>query len=153
MSSAADLVPPVFLRSGPAIIAGFGVPGRAVAEWMADRKIPYSVIEKNGQIVDRCSLTGTPIIAGDVQDEAVLRKAGIEQAGIFAITVPVEAVVLAAVGIARRLNPRVYIIARCTFISGGLEAHRLGANETIVAEELAAREFVRRLQRDGESTD
>ena len=90
MSSATHSVPPVFLRSGPAIIAGFGVPGRAVAEWMTDHKIPYTVIEKNAQIVDRCSLTGTPIIAGDVQDEAILRQAGIENAGVFAVTVPVE---------------------------------------------------------------
>jgi len=145
MSSEAFSIPPHFLRNGPAVIAGFGVPGRAVAEWMAARQIPYVVIEQNLQIVDRCALTGTPIISGDVREEAVLRQAGIEKAGIFAITVPVEAVVLQTVAIARRLNPRLHIIARCTYISGGHEAHRLGANETIVAEEIAAHEFVRRL--------
>jgi voltage-gated potassium channel Kch len=149
MSSEARLVPPPFLLTGPAVIAGFGVPGRAVAEWMAVHNIPYTVIELNGHIVDRCSMTGTPIIGGNITEEEVLRKAGIEKAGIFAITVPVETVVLAAVAIARRLNPHIHIIARCTYISGGLEAHRLGANETIVAEEIAAREFVRRLEISG----
>jgi CPA2 family monovalent cation:H+ antiporter-2 len=149
MSSEATSIHRPFLRNGPAVIAGFGVPGRAVAEWMAARQIPYLVIEQNNQIVNRCSLTGTPIIVGDTREEAVLRRAGIENAGIFAVTVPVEAVVLDAVAIARRLNPRLHIIARCTYISGGLEAHRLGANETIVAEEIAAHEFVRRLDSSG----
>jgi CPA2 family monovalent cation:H+ antiporter-2 len=145
MASEAQLVPSQYL-TGPAVIAGFGVPGRAVAEWMEARNISYTVIEQNELIVDRCSLTGTPIIPGDVRDEAVLRQAGIAGATIFAITVPVEPVVLAAVAMARRINPTIHIIARCTYISGGLEAHRLGANETIVAEEVAAREFVRRLE-------
>jgi voltage-gated potassium channel Kch len=81
-----------------------------------------------------------------VQDEGILKKAGIEGATIFAITVPVESVVLTAIQVARRLNPRVHIIARCIYISGGLQAHRLGANETIVAEEMAAREFVHRFE-------
>jgi voltage-gated potassium channel Kch len=150
MASEARFIPSQYL-TGPAIVAGFGVPGRAVAEWMEARNIPYTVIEQNGVIVDRCSLTGTPIIAGDAREEEVLRQAGIERATIIAITIPVEAVVLATVSLARRLNPAIYIIARCTYISGGHEAHRLGANETIVAEEIAALEFVRRLEISGAS--
>ncbi len=68
-----------------------------------------------------------------------------ERAAIFAIAVPVEAVALEAVRVARELNAKVRIIARCTYISGGLEAARRGADETIFAEEIAAKEFVRLL--------
>jgi voltage-gated potassium channel len=128
-----------------AIIAGYGVPGRAVAEWMSARSIPFIVIEQNQQIVNRCEPTGVTIVAGDVRDEKVLMRAGIDKADIFAIAVPIEAVVLEAVSVARKLNPTVRIIARCTYISGGMEAARRGANDTIVAEEIAAREFVRLL--------
>jgi voltage-gated potassium channel Kch len=128
-----------------AIIAGFGVPGRAIAEWLTTHGIPYVVIEQNEPIVERCAGTGVPIAAGDVRDEQVLKRAGIERATIFAIAVPIESVVLEAVRVARRLNPTVRIIARCTYISGGLEAARRGADETIVAEEIAAKEFIRLL--------
>lgn len=128
-----------------AIIAGFGVPGRAIAEWLTAHGIPYVVIEQNQPIVERCAGTGVPIVAGDVRDEQVLKRAGIERATIFAIAVPIESVVLEAVRVARRLNSTVRIIARCTYISGGLEAVRRGADETIVAEEIAAKEFVRLL--------
>jgi CPA2 family monovalent cation:H+ antiporter-2 len=149
MSSETVAKPPISYLTGPVVIAGFGVPGRAVAEWVASHRVPYVVIEQNDQIVGRCSKTGTPIIAGDVRDENILKQAGIEKAALFAITVPVDAVVRIAVEMARRLNPQIHIIARCTYISGGLEAHRLGANETVVAEEIVAHEFVRRLQVGG----
>jgi voltage-gated potassium channel Kch len=60
-------------------------------------------------------------------------------------------VVLEAVSIARKLNPKVRIIARVQYISAGLDAVRRGADEAVVAEELAAREFVRLLE-GGRST-
>jgi len=128
-----------------AIIAGFGVPGRAVAEWMANHNIDFVVIEQNLDIVQRCGGRALSIIAGNVLDEEVLKRAGIERASVIAIALPNESVVLDTVSLARRLNPTIKIIARCTFISGGLEASRRGADETIVAEETAAREFVRLL--------
>ncbi len=129
-----------------AVIGGYGVPGRAVAEWMKAHGIPFVVIELNAQIVERCSATGTPIIGGDVRTETTLIQAGIERASYLALTVPVESIVLEVIPVARRLNPSVRIIARCTFISGGLEAMRRGADETVVAEEIAALEFVRRFE-------
>lgn len=131
--------------TGHGVIAGFGVPGRAVAEWMAGRGLAYVVVETNEKIVARCGKTGTRMIHGDVRSEQVLLRAGIDRASIFAIAVPAEGAAVEAVSIARRLNPAVRIIARCTYISGGLDASRRGADETIVAEEIVAREFVRRL--------
>ncbi len=136
---------------GHAIIAGYGVPGRAFAEWMSHRKMPYIVIEQNEMIVDRCSATGTSIIAGDVRNEQTLIHAGVERATIIALTIPIEAVVLEAIGIVRKLNPHARIIARVQYISSGLDAVRRGADEAVVAEELAAREFVRLLD-GGRST-
>ena len=134
-----------------AIIAGFGVPGRAFAEWMTIHQMPYVVIEQNETIVDRCGRGGTSIIAGDIRSEQTLLHAGIERASLLALTVPIESVVLDTVTVARRLNPTIRIIARLQYISSGLDAVRRGADEAVVAEELAAREFVRLLE-GGRST-
>jgi voltage-gated potassium channel Kch len=131
--------------NGHGVIAGFGVPGRAVAEWMTGHGIAYVVIEANEKIVNRCGKSGTRIIHGDARQEQVLQQAGIERASLFAIAVPAECAALEAVSIARRLNPNIRIIARCSYISGGLDATKRGADETIVAEEVVAKEFVRRL--------
>jgi voltage-gated potassium channel len=134
-----------------AIIAGFGVPGRAFAEWMTIHKLPYVVVEQNETIVERCGRTGTSIIAGDIRNEQTLLAAGITRAKLLALTVPIESVVLEATAVARRLNSTVRIIARVQYISSGLDAVRRGADEAVVAEELAAREFVRLLE-GGRST-
>jgi voltage-gated potassium channel len=126
-----------------AIIAGFGVPGRAFADAMEIKGVACVVIERNEAIVERCQNINAHLIAGDVRSEQVLRRAGIERASIIALTIPIEAVVLEAVIIARRLNPTARIIARVQYISAGLDAVKHGADEAVVAEELAAREFVR----------
>jgi voltage-gated potassium channel Kch len=132
--------------NGHAIIAGFGVPGRAVGEILASRQIPFVVIELNPKTVDRCSHSGFHMLEGDVREEHVLRRAGIERASFFAVTVPDDQTALEAVRIARMLNPNVPIIARCHFISNGMEAHRRGATEVVIEEKVVAQEFLRLLK-------
>ena len=133
------------LLSGHAIIAGFGVPGRAVGEVLAARRVPFVVIELNPKTVDRCSHSGVHIIEGDVRQEATLRRAGIERASLFAITVPDDQTAMESVRVARSLNAAIPIVARCHFISNGMEAHRRGASEVVIEEKVVAQEFVRLL--------
>ncbi len=134
---------------GHAVIAGFGVPGRAVAELLTGRNMPFRVIEANPQTVERCAQLGFEMIAGDVSDERTLRQAGVDRAALFAIAVPNDAAVLEAVRLARAMNPTVHILARCHFISAGMEARRRGANEVVIEEQMVGEEFVRRVKGSG----
>ena len=129
-----------------AIIAGFGVPGRAVADRLAARQVPFCVIELNPKTVERCSHVGVHIIAGDVCDEQTLRRAGVETAALLVLAVPSDHSVLEAVRVARMLNPTLRIFARCRFISSGMEAHRRGADQVVVEEQAVASEFERLLE-------
>jgi len=131
---------------GHAIIAGFGVPGRAVAEALARQGVPFCVIELNAETVHRCALVGVHIIEGSADSDGVLRSAGIERAALLILALPNDPAVLEGVRVARLLNPTVHIIARCRYISSGMEAHRRGASETIVEEQTVAEEFARRLE-------
>jgi voltage-gated potassium channel Kch len=128
-----------------AIIAGFGVPGRVAADLLASRHMPFCVVELNPKTVERCSHVGVHIIAGDVCDEETLRRAGVERATLLVLAVPSDPAVLEAVRLARGLNPTVRIIARCRFISSGMEAHRRGADLVIVEEQIVAQELERML--------
>jgi CPA2 family monovalent cation:H+ antiporter-2 len=128
---------------GHTIIAGFGVPGRAAADACKEAGLDYCVIELNAETVRRCGHAGVPITEGDVADEHVLVHAGVEHATTLMLLVPNEQAVLTAVPIARRLNAGLYIVARCNYTSNGLEAHRRGANESIVAEQVVAQEVLR----------
>jgi len=131
--------------TGHAIIAGFGVPGRAAAESLSARRVPYCVIELNPQTVHRCAKAGTHIIAGDVCSEDTLRRAGVERATLLVLAVPAEQAVLEAVRVARRLNPSLRIVARCHFISSGMEARRRGADDVVVEEQAVAEEMTKLL--------
>ena len=128
---------------GHGIIVGFGLSGRATANALIARGIPLYVIERNAETVRRCAVAGLRIVEGDATDEQVLRQAGIETAAFFAATMPNEHAVLEMVGLARRLNPAVKIIARCEYVSTGMKLSRRGADEVVIAEQVIAAEFGR----------
>ncbi len=129
------------------IIAGYGIPGRFVAEYCDQHHIPYVVIERNPSIVLRCQSAGTRIIEGDSRDAQTLRDAGIEGSSDIAITLPDDIAVLDTIATARRLNPSIRIIARATFVSSGMEAAKRGADDVVVAEQVVAEAFVREISK------
>lgn len=128
---------------GHAVIAGFGLAGRATANALIAKGIPLFVIERNVDTVNRCAIAGLRIVEGDATDERVLLAAGIQSAILFAATMPNDHAVLEAVALARRLSPGVRIIARCEYVSTGMKAERKGADEVIIAEKVVATEFGR----------
>ncbi len=128
------------------IIAGFGIPGRFIGELLDFHDMPYSVIELNASIVERC--TKVPIIYGDAREESVLRQAGIENATMMAITLPAEDVVHQIIQVAKRMRPDLRISARVNYTSAGLKAQQLGAEHVVIGEQLIAREFFRLFEKD-----
>ena len=133
--------------TGPhVIIAGFGIPGRFIAELLDYHEIPYSVIELNTSIVDRC--TTVAMIQGDAREENILREAGIENATMLAVTLPAEDIVHQIIQTARRIRPDLRITARVNYTSAGLKAQQLGAEHVVIGEQLIAREFFRLFEKD-----
>ncbi len=125
------------------IIVGFGLAGRAAVNNVIEQNVSYSVIERNPDVVQRCLPGWLHIIHGDAREPVVLRLAGIARATDVAVTTGDDEAALAVVEQARKLNATARIIARCTFVSGGMEATRLGADETVIAEQVVATEFAR----------
>lgn len=132
---------------GPVIVAGFGLAGRWVADIFDRHRIEYVIVDANPNTVEVQQRLGRKVIQGDIGDEQTLRHAGIERASILALTVPDEQTVLRATEMARRLNPDIYIVARTTHSSAGMEASRLGADEVVKAEQAVARQFYEMLVR------
>jgi voltage-gated potassium channel Kch len=126
-----------------AVIAGFGLPGRAAAEALEARGVPYCVIELNVQTVSRCLRGGMRIIEGDAADPEVLRRAEVERATLVVVAIPEEEVMLRVVELARGMNGTCRIVARSVFLSTGMRATAAGANEVVVAETLVAGEMGR----------
>lgn len=127
------------------IISGYGIPGRVVAEHLTKAGIPFVVIERNPTVALRCQSAGTRIIEGDSRDAQTLRDAGIDESTDLAITLPDDMAVLDTIATARRLSPSIRIIARTTYVSGGMEATKRGADDVVVAEQVVAQQFAREI--------
>lgn len=132
---------------GQVIIVGFGLAGRCVSDLLDRIGSPFTIIEKNAVTVETQLALGRNIVQGDATDPVVLASAGLSGASILALTMPDEAAVLRATSLARRLNPKVYIIARTNYSSQGMKASQLGADEVIKAEQAVALQFYDRLAR------
>ncbi|MEM1167413.1 MAG: cation:proton antiporter [Planctomycetota bacterium] len=127
------------------IVAGMGVVGRAVIDSLRaiDRPVGVSIVEMNPSTVRTQQQRGHTIIYGDVANPDVLESAGIRRAQVLVLSIPDDEAVLRAVREAKRLNPSVQVIARTSFLSRAMVAHRLGAVATVVEEMAAAREMDR----------
>jgi len=132
---------------GHVIIVGFGLAGRCVADLLDQAGISYTILEKNPVTVGTQRALGREIMEGDATDAGILVDAGLNTAAILALTIPDEDAVLNAISLARRLRPKIYILARTNYSSKGMKASQLGADEVIKAEQAVALQFYERLSR------
>lgn len=127
------------------IIAGYGVGGRFIAEYLKERQMPFVVVEMNEVTCEAQRTIGVPVIQGDISNEAVLRQAGVETASVLALSIPDEKAAIRATETANAIRPEIHIIASTQYTSSGLKALQSGADEVIVAEQAVAQEFYRRI--------
>lgn len=119
------------------VIAGYGVIGAMVGHSAKLCDIPYETIEVDYDIVTQQGARGVPIFYGDATQEASLRKANLPAARVFVVAIPDPAGAARAVSLARRINPKVHIVARVRYVRDMARLYQLGANE-IVSEEVEA---------------
>ncbi|MBI4494465.1 MAG: cation:proton antiporter [Chloroflexi bacterium] len=105
-------VAPLALEGWHAVIAGFGELGRSLAHALEQRGFRYLVIDHDPSVIEDLHRRHVPHIFGDASNERVLERARLERARVLAITIPDSLATEAVVRIARRLYPRVDIIAR-----------------------------------------
>jgi monovalent cation:H+ antiporter-2, CPA2 family len=119
------------------VIAGYGVIGAMVGHSAKLCDIPYDTIEMDYDIVREQGPRGVPIFYGDATQEASLRKANLPAARVFVVAIPDPAGAARAVALARRINPKVHIVARVRYVRDMARLYQLGAN-VIVSEEVEA---------------
>jgi CPA2 family monovalent cation:H+ antiporter-2 len=127
------------------IIAGFGVPGRLVAEALKAQHRSFCVIEMNPRTVNSCTAGGLNMLAGDARDPEVLRQAGIESARMLIIAVPIDESALQILQAAKQVHPSIRVVVRCNFTSTGMQALQLGATEVVIAEQIVGERLVQAL--------
>ena len=126
-----------------AIIAGYGLVGRAVADELKKMGITSTIVEMNPSTVKRQAGLGRPIVFGDISSAEILEIAGLDDADALVLTIPDQESVLRACRQARQINPDIPIIVRCNFVSQGVIAAGLGASGVVVEEMATAKEMER----------
>jgi CPA2 family monovalent cation:H+ antiporter-2 len=121
-------------REGHVIIVGFGLNGRNLAEVLKEASVPYIALELNNYTVLEMKKKGEPIFYGDGTSLEILHKLGVDAARLMVIVISDPASTRRIVQIARKSNPRLYIIVRTRYLTEVDDLIQLGANEVIPEE-------------------
>lgn len=130
------------------IVVGYGLNGRTLAKVLQEAGIRYTVIELNGDAVQKGLAEGQPMIFGDSTRREILEHAGIERAQVVVFAISDLGAVRRSIALARQLNPKVHLLVRTRQLSQIEELRRCGADEVIAEEfESAIEIFTRVLRR------
>lgn len=116
------------------IVIGYGVNGRNVSKAARMAGIPYVILEINPDTVHTERAAGEPIYYGDATQEAVLNHVALNRGRVLVIAIPDVPATRMITSLARKLNPKIHIIARTRFVTEVKPLYDLGANEVIPEE-------------------
>jgi CPA2 family monovalent cation:H+ antiporter-2 len=101
------------------------------------------VIEAEAPRIAELARTGTPTLFGDAANSEIIEHAGLERAKALVVTLPDEAAAEVVVAMARKLAPKLPIIARASTRDGVTRLAELGAQDVIHPELEGGLEIVR----------
>lgn len=116
------------------ILCGFGRTGRSIGLTLQSYRIPFVVIEINGQVVEELENHGIRYIYGDAFNHLVLAKANLKHAACLVVTVSDPIVAMQVVTFARSQNPDIGIIVRANRSEDIDRLRAAGANAVVQPE-------------------
>src|SRR5262249_50057175 len=122
-----------------AVLIGYGRVGSAVAEWLRQAGASMYVIEASPKIVDSLRAKGVEAVSGNAASSELLATANLLEAAKLFVAVPNAFEAGQIVEQARKLNPKLQIIARAHFDAEVDYLLELGADTTIMGEREIAR--------------
>jgi len=127
------------------IICGYGRVGSFIGRSLFLANIPFLAIDYNFHLVEKAKKEGINIIYGDPTDIDILDFAEVEKAKVLVLTLPEKYSQEKIILNAKKLNPKILIIAR---VHKRLDKHRLknlGAQITIQPEIEAALSIIKKI--------
>ncbi len=117
--------------SGHHILCGYGRVGRQVAREFAADGVPFVIIEHDPDTVEECSAEGYLTLLGEASDDAVLEEAGVRRARGLVAAVDSDADNVFVVLSARKLSPKLHIVARASSDESAAKLQMAGADRTL----------------------
>ncbi|MGH7930817.1 MAG: monovalent cation/H(+) antiporter subunit G [Candidatus Binatia bacterium] len=121
--------------TGQTVLVGYGRVGGRIGEALVARGVSIVVVEDNREIVEKLRARDVPAVFGNAAEPGVLIQAHVHKASMLVIATPDAAQARRMVGIARRVNPGIEIVARthteeeAAFLERSAEKVFLGEHE------------------------
>jgi len=135
--------PPSAFAIHHAVLCGFGRVGSALGEALETFGIPFTVVERDPEVIRELRARGVPCLFGDAGHRALLLHAGATSATLVVVALPDIGPTERAVRVARFVNPKVPILARAHGRQEAEALRRLGATEVIQPEVEASATLIR----------
>jgi len=97
---------------GQVVVVGYGRVGRRITRSLAERNIPFVVVEQNRERVEQIRAQGLVAVTGDSAEPGTLIQAHIADAAMLVIATPDPMNVQRMVATARALNPDIDVVIR-----------------------------------------
>jgi len=94
------------------VLVGYGYVGERIAAALAERDIPFIVVEQNRERVETLRAAGVHAVSGDARDPTALVQAHIADAGMLVVAASESTDVRAMIETARELNPGIPVVVR-----------------------------------------
>jgi voltage-gated potassium channel len=117
--------------NGHYILCGYGRVGRQVASEFAHDGVPFVILEQDPATVEECVEEGYLVFLGEASDDDVLEEAGVRRARGLIAAVNSDADNVFVVLSARKLNPKLHIVARASSDESAAKLEIAGADRTI----------------------
>jgi voltage-gated potassium channel len=123
---------------GHVIICGFGRNGQQASETLKVHNVPFVVIEKGEERLERISMDDPTLIflVGDATEDDTLKRAGVENAKALITTLPEDADNVFIVLSARSMNNNIQIISRASGSSSVPKLKKAGADNVIMPDKI-----------------
>jgi CPA2 family monovalent cation:H+ antiporter-2 len=125
-----------------AVVIGFGPTGRTVMRLLRDNGITPTMIELNMEAVRALRQDGIDAIYGDATRPETLEAAGVSKAGSLILGSAGMGNSAEVIRTARRLNPRVRVLARASYLRDVPTLKEAGANSVYSGEGEVALAFI-----------
>lgn len=97
---------------GQVVLVGYGRVGKRVAHVLSEKAIPFVVVEKNREIIERLRATNIFAVYGDASNHSVLIQSHIARASMLIIVIPDTVHIRKMIRYACELNPEIEVIVR-----------------------------------------
>jgi CPA2 family monovalent cation:H+ antiporter-2 len=129
--------------SGHAVVCGYGRMAKSLGQVLERRNFSYLVIDIDPRVIDLARERSIPCIYGDASNPEILARAELERARVLVVTFPDPIAAKLAVANARRINPRIDVVARVHRDEDTGVLRSLGVAEMVRPELEAGLEIIR----------